>query len=1750
MSSSSAARSTASLVDGLKLSPELVNVWTGWIALGDREIVREASAKGLHIELAHKFLEKRRNCTPQEARMYFNKEVEIWVNGLLKKGQIHRASHVLKNVGKVPADYIKTTCMNSKDSGLRNFLAKHVESLFTIEEKEAWNMIHLIAEHESDLKLSDNLLSQENLEKILKLPQKMKDALYTELYFYCYKPEIVAYLKDNVVWDYLLANNKLDLLKFWIDLYYSSDKSLDLSSNLERSDIQLLLSTLKITNEMISSIESSNAMPLVKNEIFNYLSSYGIFSPSECKNAKLILSRLFGECYTLSEIPSILLKTTCNVEKNDFFSKIDTIRISRDYADTGNISEINVKNKALFDSMKKMCTHLTTDDIKDLVETGISETINYLSDCATTYLMENPVIAFTLIFLHYSRCKQSTSLREIFNDRNDSGIQLKTINISKNVLDSVISQLSYLKYETETKAAKSSITMYQLLDGCEKFQSPIFFKWRFKQAKMLDFSNEKLAKKYGHKEQLNYIYYLKEGRPNMAINMLKQDRLTTGGSLSSTLKSQVTLHAHVFALRNVKNVAIVSGCLAFIEMLGMNSENLKLHVAAANLVQRELNVCIGTNLEAMIYNSQQDLKLVMNYVERSFHSKLTISLLDNNDSFVEALKNWDVIVRLARIQNASLPTSMLKFLAANDAWFEFALLGEIFAYPVSQMVECIQHFDSTSLREHLLLSLKNPQLLEDATVCKDILSDHNDDLWLMILKCHESPNPPEALRQAARLLKSPILIVLATCYEPTSIASYFCTWIVISTDNLELTEIYEGCMENQVWTARDVASLYRDVISRGYVSTLLRGWQIFLPENPLKMFVQYLTQCIDYCDFEDRQGFLENFIGVCLELENNAMMDWECDEATYWQNVYWIHSVAINCIIVSLDDSLDSTYSRLQLLTTLKNENFHSKLSVDAPNFDLLLEYTKILAETGVSLNYSSFDTTLKTNDPVVEIERCINELLLLQHYQCALKLAQTANVNASSIILAQCREEFQRHSKQGGVVTSDFWQRCFDNFEKYYVCHEKAAEFFVEHAEKVKSYKSRYEILKLASEILEKSSQDRRVCDTVEMAMWKSCILAGPENIDIESREQVFSKLKTELMSSLSGLQVNCSLVDEAEKLAVETLIGRMLDAGRLDTALRIGAIFSHRNKDVQILMLCLSLAEGELSPYQLFAHQRALLCDTKRPKQRSVTLKSLGLQRLPSSNSLNLSIESGTPPSTITASTIDVLKQEKLDCLSLLTNSVETLNHGADIGMRVLLCYHLALHLGKNYEVLLTHNDPMHLLQEVVAGTHEWKLEIARDIITAYQIENQKVAHFLADEIVAHITQIIEDGQNEPTAAWNYNMNLQSVIELCKDTSLLGSKLLDMARKLLGHSHGEKRNLVTLKIIVELLIRSHDCFTASCNMEGIASVLKKCQQLANSLQNLKHWSLLVRLVTGVGRFTEMNYIFQILKEHDQFEFLLGRGLDKIPGLRMAMLDFLKRHCPENKDLFNIVALHFRLYYEIALMWESEAKDVINELVNEAKKECGRVVYSSNVELNFTRNESTEKRLQLVVANLTHATQYFLQDNKLNLANRCSHQAQLVALQISLCSRASVNATFPCLLNLQAEEINRAISRHLSFSQALIVARAYEHHVDWASAIYHHCLINGESKYLRDFITSKCLTASVAVDCARRYRLEKTISKLMSENMQVLVAKVNDNECKYVLASQLGFRKIVEDMLDDPAVGAYLKDTVFRRRYMGNEML
>jgi len=96
----------------------------------------------------------------------------------------------------------------------------------------------------------------------------------------------------------------------------------------------------------------------------------------------------------------------------------------------------------------------------------------------------------------------------------------------------------------------------------------------------------------------------------------------------------------------------------------------------------------------------------------------------------------------------------------------------------------------------------------------------------------------------------------------------------------------------------------------------------------------------------------------------------------------------------------------------------------------------------------------------------------------------------------------------------------------------------------------------------------EQQTIATLEMAMWKSCILAGPENIEFDNNDRIFNKLKTELLSGLDKLQVTCSLIDENEKSAANILINKLIDLGKLDIALRISVIFHYNHKVNNILL------------------------------------------------------------------------------------------------------------------------------------------------------------------------------------------------------------------------------------------------------------------------------------------------------------------------------------------------------------------------------------------------------------------------------------------------------------------------------------------------------------------------------------------------------------------------------------------------------
>lgn len=74
-----------------------------------------------------------------------------------------------------------------------------------------------------------------------------------------------------------------------------------------------------------------------------------------------------------------------------------------------------------------------------------------------------------------------------------------------------------------------------------------------------------------------------------------------------------------------------------------------------------------------------------------------------------------------------------------------------------------------------------------------------------------------------------------------------------------------------------------------------------------------------------------------------------------------------------------------------------------------------------------------------------------------------------------------------------------------------------------------------------------------------------------------------------------------------------------------------------------------------------------------------------------------------------------------------------------------------------------------------------------------------------------------------------------------------------------------------------------------------------------------------GIGRYSEMSYIIDALREHGQFEPLLGRGSDplgKESGLDRALIHYLRSKAPDDIETLHIVALHFLLYSEVRERW------------------------------------------------------------------------------------------------------------------------------------------------------------------------------------------------------------------------------------------
>ncbi|XP_052893315.1 uncharacterized protein LOC128301052 [Anopheles moucheti] len=599
---------------------------------------------------------------------------------------------------------------------------------------------------------------------------------------------------------------------------------------------------------------------------------------------------------------------------------------------------------------------------------------------------------------------------------------------------------------------------------------------------------------------------------------------------------------------------------------------------------------------------------------------------------------------------------------------------------------------------------------------------------------------------------------------------------------------------------------------------------------------------------------------------------------------------------------------------------------------------------------------------------------------------------------------------------------------------------------------------------------------------------------------------------------------------------------------------------------------------------------------------------------------------------------RQDIFEAISALGNRI---THGQELAQRVVLTYRVAMYLDREYNELLKLRDPLAFLPEVVREDCVHKLEVISDIVTATRMSIESFTDFLASEIVSAVVRskfyLFQRQQSQSNHVsdellWGYNIDREFhlFLELAPSTTALGNVLLRYCnafrlyrkrRDTAGDGAGVQDALesfaslpalrlnvsgtdlvdrldqilegqvLSLKkqntIIVALLVKAHDCFVHECSMEGIMEVLTCCKALTVILTAAKSWNLIVKLLVGIGRYRDMHYCFETLIGHEQFESLLGQFDDRATNgrrLQSAIITYLNEHCPERRDYFRLAALHFRMYREIAELWETEAHSTIDAIVKtyEIKQAVPTKAQSTATAAYSHRLQVTtlvQTELTSAMDAFTHATENYLLDNNLTLAQRAAANAELIALQIcyvrqalaasekgqsesssSSSGTASKQATSTCLsvLNIRppSDDTRRGgtmqeitgtntatgtllyyINFLLSVPQALIVGRSYGIEINWPGAIYQHYIIQGETTYLEDYLDRLPLTDGMIETLVKLFQLEPSLTPRMEQAIGTFIDRIQSVTLKYRLSSLLGLKKTIHGLINGGAV-YYLKDT------------
>ncbi|XP_014827914.1 PREDICTED: spatacsin isoform X1 [Poecilia mexicana] len=1304
----------------------------------------------------------------------------------------------------------------------------------------------------------------------------------------------------------------------------------------------------------------------------------------------------------------------------------------------------------------------------------------------------------------------------------------------------------------------SDIFIYHLLQSLHPLDPSRLFSWQTanplnctETAELPHFSSSHLVGKFAIIENLDFLYYIHHGRPSFAYGNFLIQQLGVCSDVQLLLQ-KVWLQVYRLALKCFSKPSVTSSAVCFCELLGICSLKLRVDIRALNTILQHWNqldrLTPTQNLRTLMSKA---VKLVngepgaaaelLCYLEAAVADSLEQRGISR--SSFEAAQQWALPVQFCQLHSLELSLIYPSHCAEDRQFVHFLLFVQLHNFPPQQVRSLVGLFDPV-LQVHLSLAFQDLQVHNQTSrdpqeqlgfLRTDVVaggSEHGGELFQVLLQSQEKQVSWRFLLHEAIVQHCPMLAVLAACLQGTDLLSCLCVWMltsVVDTTTEEATSHLTEAPQDHEWTLHDLSVIWKMLLRQGHTWVLLRGFELFQQDCPLVLVLRMFELCCDYRKFTEAKTKLLDFQRTLIALRNCG------PEAADSLPLQWVESQA-SVLLLTMLLRCSSQYDLHQLLQLLADVD--KLLKSNGPDFRKLSQLSQLLQGSGVTLSQS----LLQCISPSVqqeEFQLIVDALQTGGCYSQARQVAVLAGLPVHRLLMSQLLQEVNFHKSKWRWRRLEtrvaFWKKCHRRLKADSTEPESAAQFFLSQTEaaagpdgdqaqtNVLDIQECCLLLQLTAhwlslltpvpvdelQRLEKKLwfcqvQKHILTTTIEE---KSMFNLLPPAITPETNEyEIFMKefsfsniadLNMEKYLSLEGFPEKPEELDTESDLSSEErrvlaiLIDQLLDKGSIHEASRVCRYFNMHNPDVWLVLCCHALACGFLVP--------------EPQGQTTEPAETKALTQSPSLSSLSSFV---MVPLHEDAVTVQIQKR------------VDQCRHGSSYCKQVLSLYQLS----KELQCLFSHisrEEPHSVLEKLLLLVQPDRFRMAKTFIKTQGLSADSVAELVSNAVVQGLlaaTQELQSGERLIFRPSEGQESLIQLIRLCEDPNIVGLKLLENLNSV---------PLRDLNSIVELLIVAHSCFSLTCNMEGIVRVLQAARHLSHTyLAPGEHYSLLVRLLTGIGRYNEMTYIFDLLHQNHCFEMLLRKKVDRDIGqsssLKTSLLDYIKRCLPADSEKHNMVALCFSMRREIGENHEIAARTQLKMIESQ----------------DWVVNPDLKNSLVKVLGLLKDAAESFSKDSCVHQAGRCVRAAKLITLQLHLLNQGS-NLR---IINLKPAEMHSAILALPQCYQVFVVAEAYSYSPDWAEILYQKVALKGHFAYLEELKCHLPLTSALFEDIFRKL---DSIPSSVCSNVKRLLNHCDDVYTRYRLAYQQNLYDVTKTLLQDNKTSSYMNDRLASKAFI-----